>query len=375
MPHFAYFISSHGFGHAARSAAVIAALGRWLPGSRFTLFTTVPAWFFEDSLQSTGLVVELRPASDLGLVQTDALTEDLEATLAALRERIPFRDAEVDALAREVDDLGADLVICDIAPLGLAVARRCGVPSLLIENFTWDWIYRGYVAECPGLGPIAGYLEEVFAGADHHVQAEPFCVPSPGARRVGPVSRAPRSRRADVRRRLGVPEDAPLAMITMGGIEWSYDALVSELRDDGDLWLVIPGSRRRESRGRLVRLPHRSEFFHPDLIHAADVVVGKLGYSTLAEVYRAGVPLGYLPRPRFPESEKLEAWVKEHLTCRRIEPAELQRPLGGIEGGEPQSSRWLEKVRELLRKPWSVPERADGAEDVAGFAAEIVRSA
>ncbi len=357
MPHFVYFISSHGFGHAARAAAVIAALGERLPGSAFTLFTTIPDWFFEDSLQ---LRVGLRPATDLGLIQTDALTVDLEATLAQLRERIPYRDAEVDELAREVDVLEPDLVLCDIAPIGLAVARRCGVPSLLVENFTWDWIYRGYVEQCPGLGPIADYLEDVFAGADHHVQTEPFCVPSPGARQVGPVSRAPRSPRADVRRRLGVPQDAPLAMITMGGIEWSYDALVSQLDHDGDLWLVIPGSRRHEKRGRLVRLPHRSEFFHPDLIHAADVVVGKLGYSTLAEVYRAGVPLGYLTRPGFAESEKLEAWVKEHLICRWLEAAELE------------SSRWLEKVRELIERPWRVPERGDGAVDVAGFVAGIV---
>ena len=356
MPHFVYFISSHGFGHAARAAAIIAALTDREPTSRFTLFTKVPSWFFEDSLQRK---IELRPATDLGLIQTDALTEDLGATLAQLRERIPYREEEIDGLARQVDELKPDLVLCDIAPIGLAVARRCGVPSVLIENFTWDWIYRGYVDECPGLAPIADYLEEVFASADHHVQVEPYCVPSPEVHQVGPVSRKPRGSRSDVRRKLGVPEDAPMAMITMGGIEWSYDDLVSQLDHDGDLWLVIPGSKRHEKRGRLVRLPHRSEFFHPDLIQAADVVISKLGYSTVAEVYRAGVPMGYLPRSRFPESDKVEAWVKANLTCRRLEASELE------------SSAWLETVRELMKGPRRVPERGDGADGVARIASEI----
>lgn len=358
MTHFVYFISSHGFGHAARASAVVAALARRSPASRFTLFTTVPAWFFRHSLDAS---VGLEPVdADLGLVQRDALNEDLEATARELRRRIPFPDNQVDALARRVNEIGGDFVICDIAPLGLAVARRCGLPSLLVENFTWDWIYRGYVDERPELGPIADYLEEAFAGADHRVQTEPVCVPAPGARRVAPVCRTPRTGRVEVRCRLGVPAAEPLAMITMGGVDWSYDALAAELTGGDDSWLVIPGSRRRERRGRVIRLPHQSEFFHPDLIHAADAVVGKLGYSTLAEAWSAGVPFGYLPRPRFAESQVLEAWVERELPSRRLDAAELE------------SGEWLVKVRELLREPRRRAERAGGADDVARYVLSCV---
>ncbi|MCP4662241.1 MAG: hypothetical protein GY856_43110, partial [bacterium] len=203
------------------------------PGCRFAVVTTVPQWFFEDSL---GPPVNYHLATvDLGLVQTNALEEDLAATVALLRRSIPFPPDLLDELATRFrpfadDRVGsgpADLVICDIAPLGLLVARRWGVPSLLIENFTWDWIYRGYAAECPELEPIADYLEGIFTGADHRIQAEPFCSPAAGAERVAPVSRRPRSSRDETRGRLGVPADAPLVMVTMGGIEWSYDGLDS----------------------------------------------------------------------------------------------------------------------------------------------------
>lgn len=357
MSHYAYFVSSHGLGHAARASAVIAAIHAERPESRFTLFTTAPAWFFADSL---GFDVTIEPVdADLGMVQTDALTEDLPATLRELERRVPFRDAEVDALARRVH--GADAVVCDIAPLGIAVARRAGLPSVLVENFTWDWIYRGYLDDCPGLAPIADELERVFAQADVRVQTEPVCAPRPDAVRVPPIARTPRRGRDDVRRRLGVPADAPLVMITMGGVDWSYDALAAELSRGDDPWLVIPGSRRRERRGRVIRLPHRSDFYHPDLIHAADAVVGKLGYSTLAEIWSAGVPLAYLTRPRFPESPTLEAWARRELACRRLEPADLG------------SGAWLDAVRELLASPRRPPALTNGAPDVARAAIANLR--
>lgn len=343
MPHLVYFVSSHGFGHAARAAAVAAALDRRLPGSRVTFMTTVPAWFFEASLAAAAAVEPVD--ADLGLVQTDAMTEDLEATVRELRERIPFRDAAVDAVARRVEALAGDLVVCDIAPLGIAVAERCGLPSVLIENFTWDWIYRGYLEECAELEPIADELEEVFRGADHRVQTEPVCAPSAGALQVGPVYRTPRCGRAEVRRSLGVPESAPLAVVTMGGVDWTYESLAADL-GEGDPWLVVPGSRRRERRGRVIRIPHRSEHYHPDLIHAADAVVAKLGYSTLAEVWSAGVPLAYLARPRFPESAKLEEWARCRLESRRLETSDLG------------SGAWLDEVRELLTAP-----RRDGCRE------------
>lgn len=354
IPRIVYFISSHGFGHAARACAVIEACRRAMPGCHFALFTTVPQWFFEDSL---GQRVEYHRATvDLGLVQANALEEDLPATVPVLERSIPFSPSLVEELAAQVGSGPVDLVVCDIAPLGIPVARRCGVPSLLIENFTWDWIYRGYAAEYPKLEPIAAYLEGIFHDADHRIQVEPYCYPAAGADRVAPVSRRPRSHRKATRRRLGVPDDAPLVMVTMGGIEWRYDDLEPRRGDAGghDPWLVIPGAGAERRRlGRTVLLPHRSEFFHPDLVTAADAVIGKLGYSTVAEVHRAGIPFGYVARSRFPESPKLEAWVVENLPHRRIEAEQFT------------AGRWPQEIARVLAVPRHPPPATDGAWEIA----------
>ena len=361
MPHVIYFISPHGYGHAARATAVIAELTRQLPAVRVTAFTTVPPWFFDDAL-ARSLAIEAVDV-DLGMIQHDAFTENLPATLAALQARVPFPERTLDALAARIDTLHGDLVVCDIAPLGLAVAQRCGLPSVLVENFTWDWIYRAYQNECPELGAVADELTATFNSADYHVQTEPVCVPSRSARQVGPVSRPPRAGLSAVRNALGITDCAPMVLMTMGGVGWDDDAL--EIAGGGakDPWVVIPGSPRRTSRGRVIRLPNHSEFYHPDLIHAADLVVGKLGYSTVAEVWSAGVPFAYIARARFAESAVLEAWVQRELPCRRL-------TLGQLTSGD-----CLSQTAELLSQGRRPPSRPGGAADVARLLVDISRSA
>ncbi len=362
MPNIAFFISPHGFGHASRSCAVIDAVQRRSPGARFELFTTVPEWFFELSLDQP---VGYHPVmTDLGLVQKNSLEEDLPETVRRLRAWIPFREQQLDELATAVTDAGCELVVCDVSPLGLAVARHAAKPSLLIENFTWDWIYRGYATAEPALAEIAALLSEIFDGADQRIQTEPLCQPVDGALQVPPVARPRREDRDSVRRRLRIPPEAPVVMVTMGGVEWTYDGIEARLAQmPGDRWLVVPGaSQEPRHLGRAILLPHRSDFYHPDLIHAADAVIGKLGYSTVAEVYDAGLPFGYVPRPIFPESPPVEAWVRDHLPCRRIDAESFV------------SWGWLDEIDPLLELPRGQIDPPGGADTIAQRLLEMIPS-
>jgi len=114
-----FFITPHGFGHASRASAVIEALQDTHPTLRLEIFTTVPRWYFERSVDCFGYH-ELD--CDLGLVQTDALSVDIPATLTALAKRLPFDSRLIERLAQQVTVLGCRIVVCDIAPLGVAVA-------------------------------------------------------------------------------------------------------------------------------------------------------------------------------------------------------------------------------------------------------------
>lgn len=352
----AYFITPHGFGHAARACAVLEALAGRCPHLRPELFTTVPRWFFEESL---GRVFGYHPCPcDLGLVQTSSLHEDLLATARRLREQLPYPAALVEQLASTVRALGCRAVVCDVSALGVAVAERAGLPSVVVENFTWDWVYAAYAGHDRAFGAAADYLAKLLRGATRRVQTEPECAPVGGALRVPPVWRQPRCLPGEIRRRLAIPASQPLILLTMGGVPWHWDG-VGRLVDYGEAVFVVPGGAGEERRqGNLLLLPHRTGFFHPDLVRAADVVVGKLGYSTVAEVVGMGKPFAYIPRPTFPESPVLQAFLLRRGGCLAIAPERFS------------TCEWVDGAAELTSAALP-PAPASGADAVAAAILEI----
>ncbi len=80
----AFFISPHGFGHAARAASVMEALAEIESSIQFDIFTTVPEWFFAHSNNFTFQYHRLE--TDIGLVQKTPFQEDLPATVQKLKK-------------------------------------------------------------------------------------------------------------------------------------------------------------------------------------------------------------------------------------------------------------------------------------------------
>ncbi|RME82712.1 MAG: hypothetical protein D6775_10080, partial [Caldilineae bacterium] len=303
-PTIAYFVTPHGFGHAARACAVMQAMRLARPDVRFEIFTTVPRWFFAESLSAAFGYHPLE--TDIGLVQTSSLHEDLPATIRRLSAFHPFDPGLVRQVASHLRELRCSLVVCDIAALGIACAEAAGLPSALVESFTWDWIYTGYLpaleerSEREQLQRVIHYLADWYVRADYHIQTEPVCAPTVADLITPPVGRLRRQTPEATRESLGIPHSARVVLLTMGGVPWSY-GFVDRLTHHPDTCFVIPGGGdRRERNGNVLMLPRQSGWYHPDLIAASDGVVGKVGYSTLAEVYQAGKPFGYVLRPRFP---------------------------------------------------------------------------
>ena len=325
-----------------------------LPSVCFEIFTRVPLWFFNKSLGAGFHYHEV--LTDIGLVQTSSMEENLPETIHQLEGLLPYRPALVRALAQQVREAACEMVLCDVAPLGIAVAREAGLPSVLEENFTWDWIYEGYLTSEPRFAPFIAYLHEAFASAGTHIQTEPACAYSPDADLLSNVvSRKPRTSPGITRERLGVPQDAPMVMITMGGIVTQYPFL-DRLENSSNVRFLIPGgSEHYEQRGSLVLIPHHSDFYHPDLVEASNAVIGKLGYSTLAEAYAAGLPFAYVPRERFRESPPMAKFAREAM--------------GAVELAEERffSGAWLDLLPELLARPHQKPTGPNGADQIAEF--------
>ena len=95
------------------------------------------------------------------------------------------------------------------------------------------------------------------------------------------------------------------------------------------------------------------EFYHPDLVYAADAVVGKLGYSTIAEIYYAQVPFGYVTRPGIREPELLESFVH---TMMKSMPISIDEYFAG---------EWLHNLHYLISSRTCTYRNKNGAIDAA----------
>lgn len=359
MHRIAYFITPHGFGHAARASAVMDAVNKIDPSISFDIFTTVPRWFFEYSLSGRFTYHEF--PTDVGLIQKTPFSHDLEQTIEKLDQFIPFDPALIGDAVDLLKRWACRLVVCDIAPIGISIAAEAGIPSILIENFTWDWIYEDFIRSDVGIGRHVDFLREIYRTVDYHVQASPVCNPQNVDMTTGPISREVRMPPVRVREELGVPPENKMVLLTTGGVQEKHRFLES-LFTQREICFVVPGgSERPERHDNLILLPHRSDFFHPDLVNGADVVVGKAGYSTIAEVYHAGVPFGYVPRSNFRETAKLVAFIEKEINGLYV----------GIE--DFQAGKWLRKISQLLDLNRTQRHNSNGSHQVAAMITDLLK--
>ena len=110
-----FYISGHGFGHAARDAEIINAIAERRPDAHVTIRTSVPSWFVQASLHTR--VDHVDGEVDTGMVQPDGLTIDEDETaLRAARFHEDF-PARIRREAQFIRSVAADLVIGDLPPL------------------------------------------------------------------------------------------------------------------------------------------------------------------------------------------------------------------------------------------------------------------
>lgn len=348
MKQIGYFVTSHGYGHAARVSAILDSLFQRYPHTAH-IFTSVPQQIFNQTLRQYTYHNQL---TDIGLVQTDAFQIDLDATISQLRKLVPFNDATINFLAKKCENLS--LIICDISPLGIRVAQKLGIPSVLIESFTWDWIYRPFQSTFPELAEFSNYFREQFGRADYHIQTEPLCNPGDADLHCGPIFRRIRTAPEQMRKRLPCGQ-RKIVLITMGGIK-QPPSFLNLFQDLKEYFFIFAGQEQEQHVcNNVLFLDKLSPYYHPDLINCADIIVCKGGYSTIAECYQADKATICVQRDDYAESEILEAFAKHYLQAKVIV---LEDFLTG---------KWLELLPDIIARPPRKYVRENGADVVADF--------
>ena len=139
---FVYYVSGHGFGHATRVVEITRHL--IAAGHTVHIVTGAPKSIWTAEIDSPKLKFR-EMLLDCGAVQSDALTVDRMKSLLAYEALFRRQDEIVAGEAAFLREVGADLVVVDIAPMACTAARQAGVRCVVVTNFSWDHIYAEYV--------------------------------------------------------------------------------------------------------------------------------------------------------------------------------------------------------------------------------------
>jgi len=367
MP-FVFYVSGHGFGHAARATQVVNALARLEPAAPVVIRASVPEWFLRASLQTPA---EISPCeTDTGVVQHDGLSIDEDETARRAAAFYAGFDAHVERERRLLASLGATLVVGDIPPLAFAAAHAAGIPSIAISNFTWDWIYAGL----PGFDRLAPGVRQQIADANAMATLAlrlPFHGGFESMRRVDDVplvARHASAEREDTRRRLRLSDTRPVVLATFGGHSGTIP--LDRAADSGSFQLVatdyeVGHGAPAHPNLRVVSADEltRTELTYTDLLAACDVVVTKLGYGIVSECIANHVALLYSPRGRFVEQDAFMREMPAVLRCRMIDQDDLK------------NGRWADSIEALLEQPAPASSMAtDGAAITAAKILELART-
>ncbi len=343
----ACFISPHGFGHATRTIGLLQALQDRIPELRARIFTTLPQSLFETSEVDFSYHFM---NTDVGLVQHDAFTEDRQKSIQNLAELLPFGTSLLNRCAELCRS--CRLIICDISSLGIEVGQAAHIPSLLVENFTWDWIYSQMGPES-GYEPFSEILSTSYDKADYRVQTDPVCNPVPCDLHCAPIARKQVMTPTRVKEEIAAGR-RKIVLISMGG--FAFDPpFISDLQHHKDYYFVVAGQSKSETRSDNIRLlGTHSALHHPDLINSADLLICKSGYSTIAECQQTATPICCVTTKRFAESEVIEHYVSEEMNGEVIEQSYF---LDGT---------WIKNLEEMmLRRREPLP--LNGADQAAEF--------
>jgi hypothetical protein len=342
-------ITNHGFGHVTRTASVLAELQRRCPEILLTVVTTAPRWLLEEYL--SGEFVYRPQRLDIGVVQSDSLTFDKEATFQELKALRAIAPELIETESRFIREQGIPLILADIPPLSTQIAKAAGVPCWMMSNFGWDLIYTQWG---DAFNEIADWVQDCFKDCDRLFRL-PFHAPMPSFPVVEDINLTggkPKFTPERIREKLNLsaPKEQ-IVLLTFGGLglnqipyrnlqyfpDWQFITFDASAPDHWPNLIKIDGKNYRPV----------------DLMPACGRLISKPGYGTFAEACCVGIPVISIPRDDFAEARYLLAGLRQYSVHQILEPDEFT------------DSNW-----EFLKRPMLPPQSSqrlatDGNEAIA----------
>ncbi|WP_017655635.1 hypothetical protein [Fortiea contorta] len=350
-------ITNHGFGHATRTASLAATIQKLCPEVLLIMVTTAPRWLLECYIE--GDFIHRPRAFDLGVVQSDSLTMDKDATLAKLRE---IKQQQNSLIASEVNFIRqnrVNLILADIPFLASLIAKAANIPCWMMSNFGWDLIYRSWGGE---FAAIADWISDCYSQCDRLFRL-PFHEPMQAFNNiidVGLTGGNPRYSAEDLREKWGItaPREKTI-LLTFGGL--GLEAIPYEnLRQFPDYQFIV-FDKSVPDLPNILKI-NDVKYRPVDFMAICERIISKPGYGTFAEATKLDVPVVTITRDDFAEAPFLLDGISNYNQHRILSPSEFFK------------NNW-----DFISQPLQPPKKSlalakDGNEFIAKAAIEFVSS-
>ncbi len=318
MPRIAFYLSSHGFGHATREIEVI----NHLPDDIVVeIITAVPRWLFDHSIHRPFEYTNL--SHDIGLIQIDSTTSDYEQTLHSWQRLLQDYPLTAETEGERLKQTGTNIVVGDISPMAVAAAKATGMQSIIIGNFSWDWIFQPLVRIDPEFQTVIDEIADYYRQCDLLLRT-PLCGDLsvfPRIEDIPLIARRAKTSREKTRKQYGFSDEQTVVLLTFGGNQ--YPLPRKGFEEQGDITFITFDEGVKDIPN--VKWVDPQTIYHPDIVNMCDGVITKLGYGVVTECIAHGVPLAYPPRENFPEHEVMERETARYIPITRFDEAALKQ--------------------------------------------------
>lgn len=294
--HICFYLSNHGFGHIARNLPIVIEVLRQSQ-ARVTLVCgqdhlDFARQYLERELSKEWFNrIQYRPMdTDVGLINREGTllvdTERLATVCERFLSTIPERAAsEADWLRQEK----VDAALCDMPIWAIDACQTAGIPCLYIGNFTWTELYREFLPEHIWTEYAKHYrnIRHTMLYALHNEEMLEF------------LQDSEKEETSVVARPIHPPEvekirqrhHHPVVFVALG-MSAQFNTLVDVSNTPYDFitTLGVP------LRGKNVMTIPKTTWNTQDYVAAADYVITKAGWTTVAECILAKRPMALFAR-------------------------------------------------------------------------------
>lgn len=321
MKTIAYYISDYGFGHAARSVALIHHLLAMEEDLKVIICHSFALHFLRESLKDENRVTFRTIETDIGYVlRKDSIEPDVEKLNVEYEKYLTKWPLLIERERNFLQTNKVDFVISDISAFPFEAAYTLGTPSLGISNFTWHTAYQGLIADSL-LEPLKEAYEKMTYFFSLAGSKEPDWGMK-GTMQFGFFARSVDSNEVNRIRKLVNPTGEKFVVFFGLGMKIDIEQLERLPIWDSPNCVFIVSSNVQVKRPNVFPIP-KDYLESQNYIAAADLVISKPGWGIVSEAVCARKPLLILDRQTMREDQNTISFLKANHLCKTITWDEL----------------------------------------------------